>query len=388
MNKPHSLVIVSKALAPYRVRFYSEVAKALLPYDWKVTLVVSALSAKDHPWKDPGKDNEALEILGVGRTDDSSLNSQVIEFLLKPFKVRDIEFPNYSLLAVLEQQKADVVWTHEYSPFCLAAAFWASLRDRYCLLSSDLGSNPPKHSCTATQLKLHKAFSFLYQGVIAQTKEATRRTHPKGAPINFAPHAIDTDLYFPDPFKHSSTFRFLFAGGIRKEKGIITLIEAGRLLALEGKPFEVRIVGTGPLFGWLADQSDSWLSIGGFIEGENLQKEYRSADAYILPTEGDTYGVTIHEAAASGLPLIVGKTAGAVETLLYEGISGFAIDAGDIQQLADRMRLLLSEPSLAKRMGIKAREAAEILDVKSLGKQTADFIRNLTESMDRKDLKL
>jgi len=130
------------------------------------------------------------------------------------------------------------------------------------------------------------------------------------------------------------------------------------------------------------------LSIGGFIEGENLQKEYRSADAYVLPTEGDTYGVTIHEAAASGLPLIVGKTAGAVETLLYEGISGFAIDAGDIQQLADRMRLLLSDPSLAKHMGLKAREAAEILDIKSLGKQTANFIRNITQSLNRTDHKL
>lgn len=379
MNRQHSLVIVSKALAPYRVRFYSEVAKALNPHGWEVTLVVATLGAKDHPWSDPGLNGGSLKIVGAGAQSGPSRMQKLADHLAKLLGKGDVEIPNLTLLKALEERNADVVWTHEYSPFCLAASLWAAFRDRGSILSTDLGSNPPKHSCTPGQLRFQKAVSFLYEGVIANTKEATRRNHPDGAPVIFAPHAIDTDQYLPAATgREPLRFRFLFTGGIRQEKGIVEVIEAGRLLAREGYDFEIRAVGTGPLSEWLANQTDPWLSIGGFVEGAALCREYREADVYVLPTEGDTYAVTVHEAAASGLPLIVGKTAGAVETLVEEGVSGFAIDPHNIPELASRMRELLDDRPRARSMGIHARELAELWDVKLLGKRTADFVLKLS----------
>src|SRR5690606_34169524 len=121
-------------------------------------------------------------------------------------------------------------------------------------------------------------------------------------------------------------------------------------------------------------QKDPWINIGGFIEGERLQEEYRSANAYVLPTSGDTFAVTVHEAAASGLPLIVGKTAGAVETLVKEGVTGHAIDPQNIEELTARMRELLEDREKAKIMGGEARKVAQLYDVKLLGKRTAAFI--------------
>lgn len=376
MQKLRSLAIVSKALAPYRVRFYSEVAKAMKPKGWKVTLIVAMLGAKDHPWANPGADDEGIEIIGLRAPEESFLQKQV-NGAAHLIGLNDIEIPNIRLIKELNQLHPDVVWTHEYSPFCLAAAIWASLRDRHCLLSSDLGSKPPPHSCTPLQLSMQKTMSFLYEGVIAQTKEATRRTHPAGVPLNFAPHAIDTDDYAPEEKIHGGVFRFLFAGGIREEKGIVELIKAGDLLASKGHRFEIRVVGTGTLASWLSTQKQPWLSIGGFLEGSALRKEYRDADAYVLPTEGDTYGVTVHEAAASGLPLIVGRTAGAVETLVEEGITGHAIDPKNVEELALRMLGLLEDPGKARIMGLAARELAKLYDVKLLGKRTADFIASI-----------
>lgn len=373
-GKKRSLVIVSKALAPYRVQFYSEVAKALTSDGWKVTVVVAMYGAKDHPWSNPGVDSGFLDIRCAYDGQDDSLIHQLCSRLGLLFGIKNVELPNFNLIGILNELEADVVWTHEYSPFCLAAATWAALRDRHCILSSDLGAHPPPHSCTALQLSMQKMMSFLYESVIANTPEATRRTHPAGAPVTFAPHAIDTDRYFPKTLKNTGIFQFLFAGGIRKEKGILELVLACDFLANEGHSFILRTVGTGPLTEWLADQNHDWLSIGGFIEGEALCREYRDSDAYVLPTEGDTYGVTVHEAAASGLPLIVGQAAGAVETLVKEGITGYAIDPKNVQMLISKMRFLLTDREAAQAMGQAARRVAEKYDVKLLGKRTAEFI--------------
>ncbi len=384
MKQHRSLIIVSKALAPYRVRFYSEVAKALEPTGWKVTLVVATLGAKDHPWSDPGLDSQFLEIIGTGRPQSETSSLQALaDFLAKLVGSKDIELPNLSLIKVLEARNADIVWTHEYSPFCLAASLWAAVRDRGSILSTDLGSNPPKHACTQRQLRFQKWVSFLYQGVIANTKEATRREHPNGVPIIFAPHAIDTDQYFPSEVRECPVFRFLFAGGVREEKGIREVIEVGRLLAAAGHEFEIRVVGSGPLSDWLARQAEPWLLIAGFVEGAALCKEYQDADAYVLPTEGDTYAVTVHEAAASGLPLIVGKTAGAVETLVKEGKTGYVVDPHNIPELASRMKELMEDRPRARAMGLQARALAEDLDVKILGKRTAEFISHLSLGEER-----
>jgi glycosyltransferase involved in cell wall biosynthesis len=374
MSWKYSLVIVSKALAPYRVRFYSEVAKALYPHGWKVTLVVAKLGAKDHPWLDPGLKGEFLEIVEA-RTENGICGTQkTVDYIFKLLRKSHVPLPNLALIKVLEEQKTDVVWTHEYSPFCLAASLWAALRDRSSILSTDLGSYPPEHACSPRQLCFQKFASFLYQGVIAHTKEATRRNHPAGAPIIFAPHAIDAADYLPANRGEDGSFCFLFVAGILKEKGIVQLIEACGLMVAEGYDFKLRVVGTGPLADWLAEQAAPWLSIAGFVEGPALRKEYQDADAYVLPTTGDTYGVTVHEAAASGLPLIIGRSAGAAETLVEEGVSGFRIDPGDVIQLAARMKDLLNDRPRARAMGMRARELAVKLDVKLLGKQTADFI--------------
>ncbi len=374
MKRMRSLVIVSKGLAPYRVNFYNEVALALRVHGWRVILVVAKSGAEDHPWVNASGRHEALEIIETAPSYPFSKSRRLFSKLIGATAL-----PNSNLIHRLESERPDVVWTHEYSPFCLAAALWASLRDKVSILSSDLGDAPPSYAVTRPQLRIQQSLSFLYQAVIAQTMEATRRHHPRGAPQCFAPHSINTNEYLPAASPPNGPFRFLFTGGLSRRKGLDSLIEAARILSSSAANFELRIVGTGPLAPWLSEQTDPWLSVAGFREGADLIREYQSAHAYVLPTRADTYAVTVHEAAASGLPLIVGREAGATETLIQEGVSGYAIDPEDAKTLAARMKGLLEHPQLARTMGLNARALAEELDVKMLGRRTADFIRGFTD---------
>ena len=60
------------------------------------------------------------------------------------------------------------------------------------------------------------------------------------------------------------------------------------------------------------------------------------------------------EAAACGLPVVVGNSGGAPETV-KDGETGFVVPSHDHQQFAERLGLLLSNPSLAQQMGARGR---------------------------------
>jgi phosphatidylinositol alpha-1,6-mannosyltransferase len=65
-------------------------------------------------------------------------------------------------------------------------------------------------------------------------------------------------------------------------------------------------------------------------------------------------GLAALEAAACGLPVIVGDSGGAPETI-RDGATGFVIPPRDHQQLAERLSWLLDNPQLAQRMGARGR---------------------------------
>jgi phosphatidylinositol alpha-1,6-mannosyltransferase len=65
-------------------------------------------------------------------------------------------------------------------------------------------------------------------------------------------------------------------------------------------------------------------------------------------------GLAALEAAACGLPVIVGDSGGAPETV-RDGETGFVVPSNDHALLAERLILLLENPSLAQEMGVRGR---------------------------------
>lgn len=87
---------------------------------------------------------------------------------------------------------------------------------------------------------------------------------------------------------------------------------------------------------------------------------YASADAFCLPTLYETFCLVAHEAAASGLPLLVTRVSG-VEDLLVDGENGWFITR-DADDVARRLRQLRSDPVLAAAMGQASRQSSERYD--------------------------
>jgi len=85
---------------------------------------------------------------------------------------------------------------------------------------------------------------------------------------------------------------------------------------------------------------------------------YRQADAFVMPTYGDAFGIVFIEAMASGLPVIASKLTQTAE-IVREGETGFLVNPGDRQELAHKLQLLIGNHSLGRQMGKRARQIVE-----------------------------
>ena len=73
------------------------------------------------------------------------------------------------------------------------------------------------------------------------------------------------------------------------------------------------------------------------FHSQNLLRHfYKNSVLFVLPSKyGETWGLVVNEAMASGLPVMVSKQVGCASTLVYEGENGFTFSPEDVQELAD-----------------------------------------------------
>lgn len=125
---------------------------------------------------------------------------------------------------------------------------------------------------------------------------------------------------------------FFYVGRYAPEKGLDTLAEAYRIYCqTTDHPWELVTAGAGPLRDVLIDAG---AEDRGFIQPSKLPALMRDADAFVLPSRFEPWGVVLHEAAAAGLPLICSDACGAGVHLLREHFNGFTFSAGKAKELA------------------------------------------------------
>ena len=133
---------------------------------------------------------------------------------------------------------------------------------------------------------------------------------------------------------------FLFFGRLSVEKGIMTLIKAYEKANIQ-KP--LYIVGSGPQESLIKEylskhRLESKIILKGFMTGAILKKTVEKAHCVCLPSECcENAPYSIMEAQACGRPVIVANNGGLPE-LVEDGITGYIFEAGDIKELAKKIR--------------------------------------------------
>jgi len=147
----------------------------------------------------------------------------------------------------------------------------------------------------------------------------------------------------------------LFVGRILRGKGIQTFLEACRQL---GWPLPVKVVGTGPQLKKYREQFPQ-AEFAGFKTGRELEDIYRRAAFVVVPSEWyENCSMVVLEAMAHGKP-VIGSRIGGISEQIDNGVSGLLFAAGDRQELAEKIDLLITDASLRQQLGVQARKKLE-----------------------------
>jgi phosphatidylinositol alpha 1,6-mannosyltransferase len=92
----------------------------------------------------------------------------------------------------------------------------------------------------------------------------------------------------------------------------------------------------------------------GMRHGEDLARIYASLDVFVHTGPFETFGQTVQEAAASGLPVIAPAAGGPLD-LVAEGVTGYLVEPGDPDALTAAVGKLAGDPRLRTLFGAAAR---------------------------------
>jgi phosphatidylinositol alpha 1,6-mannosyltransferase len=113
------------------------------------------------------------------------------------------------------------------------------------------------------------------------------------------------------------------------------------------------ITGGGPMEEELRAALPSAVFLG-MRYGEDLARIYASMDIFVHTGPFETFGQTIQEAAASGLPVVAPASGGPLD-LVDDGLTGYLVTPGDRAELVAAVGKLSSHPELRARLGEAAR---------------------------------
>jgi glycosyltransferase involved in cell wall biosynthesis len=153
----------------------------------------------------------------------------------------------------------------------------------------------------------------------------------------------------------------LFVGRLVPDKGVFDLLNAyAKLEADLRSKVGLVFAGDGNSVAELQHQAKriqpGTICFPGFEQREDLAGFYALAEALILPTHTDTWGLVVNEAMACGLPIIVTSVAGCSDDLVEDGWNGYVVPSRDSGALRAAIDSLLQNPELRQQMSLRSSE--------------------------------
>jgi len=202
--------------------------------------------------------------------------------------------------------------------------------------------------------------------------------------IDVIPNFVDTDLFAPksddirDCLANKDEKILMHISNFRPVKRIADIIEVFELVSQKVKSRLV-LVGSGPekeKARLLAETKGLTEKITFLGVQNDVSDIIKCADAYLLISTNESFGLTALEAMSSGIP-VIGTSGSGMDEFVGESGSGLLFQPGDIHAIAEGCIEILKNKQLAKEMGKKGRETA-------LAKFNRSHVTDLYENLYKK----
>jgi len=146
--------------------------------------------------------------------------------------------------------------------------------------------------------------------------------------------------------------RVLFLARLTRQKGPRYFITAAKKVLDEVGDAEFVVAGKGEMLGELIELS---LELGiphrirfvGFVPDDEIMDLYNDSEVYVLPSVSEPFGISILEAMASGLPVVVSDSTGVGEALK----NALKVPYWDTDEMANKIIALLKSRELRECIG-------------------------------------
>jgi len=180
--------------------------------------------------------------------------------------------------------------------------------------------------------------------------------------VNIIPNGIDLDKYqvistksqgktrSPQKTENRKQKTILYVGRLEKRKGLQYLLKAYRQLAQSHRNIELIIAGDGPdrakLENWVMENDVPRVKFKGYISQAEKLRLMRTSDLFCSPAPyGESFGIVLLEAMASGLVTVAGNNSGYAAVLQERGALSL-VNPKDTIEFTRRLELLLGDDDL------------------------------------------
>lgn len=289
-----------------------------------------------------------------------------------PVRQFRVGLPSYELETVLHRFDPDVM--HVASPFVLGVRGLTAARalgiPSVAVYQTDMPSYIRQHSGPAGDLTARAAWRWIRRIhqqadlTLAPSRAALEDLRSHGVPrVALWGRGVDADLFHPVRRTDVATAALRarlaphgetllgYVGRLAPEKELHRLVE---LSAVPGT--RLVLVGEGPSREMLQASLPGAVFLGR-REGTDLAQAYAAFDVFVHTGTRETFGQTLQEAAAAGLPVVAPARGGPLE-LVEVGATGLLFDPDRPGDLAEKVRSLVGPTAaeLRERMGVSGRD--------------------------------
>jgi len=170
----------------------------------------------------------------------------------------------------------------------------------------------------------------------------------------------------------------LFLGRVNWKKGLDILVKAYAMLTKDRKDLHLLIAGpdekgySEKVKRWIRKykmsyidfrlrgkdrKEDAQVTFTGMLTGKEKIEAYAASDVFVLPSYSENFGMTVVEAMACGLPVVISNKVGIYKEI-ERNKAGIVIDM-NAQNLYQGIKLILENPNLREEIAINGRKLVE-----------------------------
>lgn len=332
-NKMKKILIITNIPSPYRVDLFYYMQTHIKEY--KIYLMYCAREADNRCWH--FDENKLVNTIFA--------KARVVSIRRK-FDTKHIYIPK-GIQREISRINPDVVIGWEYNPVAILALYWCKIHKKKYISLTD-GTLYSERNINLIQRATRKVITKQCDAAIASSTKAKEKLLKWG----LQEKKIFVSLLTVDIEKicksktHPEQGRLLYVGSMIERKGLDLLISALKYINVE---FKLRIVGNGSEaeIEELKNRAKSAkvenkIYFCGFLEGAELIEEYQKAQAFILPTREDCFGLVLLEAACAGVPIISSKYADGAYDVIVDGENGLIIDPYNSKEFGTTIEKVLT----------------------------------------------